>query len=162
MNKKIILGKKKVASIRHLLVEDAATIIESAPIEALLHKIIEDPRTRHVYVLNEAKKLVGSVRMSTIVNFLFPVASVVSQVHANTQGDFLSFGAKKVSALMNKKPFYVAENDTLSQMAMILMREKINELPVVDTEMHVIGQVNMYEVINSFLQSDTDITEKQK
>jgi predicted transcriptional regulator len=37
-------------------------------------------------------------------------------------------------------------------MAHILIREKINELQVVDDDMRLIGQVNMYEVIARYLQ----------
>jgi predicted transcriptional regulator len=43
-------------------------------------------------------------------------------------------------------------------MAGILMQEKINELPVVDDDMHIVGQINIYEVIMVYLQ---EIRQKQ-
>lgn len=151
MQKKIKLGKMKVSDIRHVLVENAATINQADSVDDLLKKVIEEPRTRHVYVVDDNGKLVGSVRMNTIVQYLFPVAAVVSLGSSYPQDDFLAFRAQKVTDLMKSDPFYVQEDDTLSHMALILMQEKINELPVVDANKKVIGQVNMYEAIRAYL-----------
>lgn len=151
MQKKIKLGNMKVSDIRHLLVEDAATVKHTDSVEELLKKVVEEPRTRHVYVVDDAGKLLGSVRMNTIVQYLFPFASVVSHASTYPQNEFLAFRTQKVTDLMKPDPFYVKEDDTLSHMALILIQEKINELPVVDVDQKVIGQVNMYEAIRVYL-----------
>ncbi len=57
---------------------------------------------------------------------------------------------------MNDEPYFVEESTPLFEMAEILIREKINELPVVDKDRRVIGQVNVYEIIAAFLAEDSE------
>ena len=152
MDKKIKLGNMKVSDIRNLIVADATTIKVDASIDELLAKVIDDPRTRHVYVVDEEGRLVGSVRMNMIVQYLFPLSSVIDATDDIKQ-KFLAFGTHNIASLMNTNPSYVVEDDTLSRMSQILIHEKINELPVVDDDKKVIGEVNVFEVIKAYLNS---------
>ena len=152
LKKKVSLGAMHVADVRHLLVDKPAMIRPDQSEEELLAKMIEDPRTRHVYVVDESGVLIGVVRMNSVVERLFPFSAVVERgVHwvanrlDNSEG-------RTVAGMMNDNPRFVCESTTLSEMATILMHEKINELPVVDNEHRVIGQVNVYEAINAYLR----------
>ncbi len=66
-------------------------------------------------------------------------------------GQFANFEAEIVKDIMDDRPRFVKESTSLSDMASMLMEEKINELPVVDDDRRVIGQVNIYEVITAYL-----------
>lgn len=153
MHKKIILSTVKVADIRNLIVDVPTVLKQEATISELLHTMIDDYRTRHVYVVDDEGKLIGSVRMNMVVQYLFPMETVMETVWPNFEDMFINFSARTVKEIMKKNPFYVYESDTLSDMAKILMKEKINELPVVDKDMKLIGQVNVYEAIKSYLES---------
>lgn len=59
---------------------------------------------------------------------------------------------------MDESPRFVRKSTSLRDMAGILMQEKINELPVVDDDMHIVGQINIYEVFMVYLQ---EIRQKQ-
>jgi len=152
MKRRMQLGNMKVKEVQHLLVENPSVIKEDATIEQVLAKINEDPRTRHVYVVDNCNKLIGSVRMNTVVKDLFPITAIVDGLDDVSHDCFVSFGVKTVNSIMNEKPLFVKGETLLSEMAKILMHEKINELPVVDDEMKVIGQVNVYEVIKAYLK----------
>jgi len=153
MKKRIELGSMKVKEVQNLLVESPSLINEDATIEQVFEKINEDPRTRHVYVVDDKNKLIGSVRMNTVVKYLFPMTAIVGEVDDVLSDRFLSFGAKTAKSIMDKKPSFVKEDSTLADMSKILMHEKINELPVLDDERCVIGQINVYEVIKAYLKS---------
>jgi len=152
MSRRIKLGDTKVADVQHLLVEEPTTIGTGQGIDELLGKIIADPRTRHVYVVDEAGVLIGTVRMNRVVQYLFPFAAMVEQGSELSIGNMANFNVKLVEDIMDERPKFVKSSTTLVDMATILMREKINELPVVDEDMQVIGQINIYEVIMAYLK----------
>lgn len=141
-----------VADIRRLLVEKATVITLDQDHRSLLAKMIEDPRTRHVYVVDERGVLIGSVRMNTIVEYLFPLSSAIERGGAQTISSLARFGSSCFEEFMNEDPCFVEESTPLSEVARIMVREKVNELPVVDDKRHVIGEVNVYEIIAAYLK----------
>jgi CBS domain-containing protein len=153
MHKEILLKKMEAKDIRSLLIENPSIISQDAPINELLAKINEDLRTRHVYVVDKENKLIGAVRMNSIVQYLFPMSAIIQQTTDDIHHlSSVNFQAGKVFEIMNKNPSYVFESTNLAEMATILMKEKINELPVVDKDMKIIGQVNVYELILAYLE----------
>lgn len=141
-----------VGDIRRLLVENATVITLDKNHRDLLAKMIEDPRTRHVYVVDDRGVLIGSVRMNTIVEYLFPLSSAIERGGAQTIGSLAMFASGGIEELMNEDPCFVEESTSLSDVARIMIREKVNELPVVDNEHRVIGEVNVYEIIAAYLK----------
>jgi len=156
LEKKVVLGNMHVADVRQLLVEKPATIRPDQTERELLVKMVEDPRSRHVYVVDENHVLIGVVRMNRVVERLFPFSAVAERGAQLIAGSLASFEGRTVAELMDDNPSFVYESTTLSEMATILMQEKINELPVVDSERRVIGQVNIYETIKAYLTEIRD------
>jgi len=101
--------------------------------------------------VDEDNRLIGSVRMNAVVEYLFPFTAVLDRGNEMMVGGYVDTTPKTVSKIMNPEPVAVAETTPLSDVARILMEEKINELPVIDAERHVIGQVNVYEFIMFYL-----------
>ncbi len=151
LDKKVFLGNMCVADIRYLLVEDPAVLRPDDTEEELLAKMVEDPRTRHVYVVDEAGVLIGVVRMNSVVERLFPFSAVLERGTEFTIRGLANFGSGTVAEIMDDQPRFVYESTSLSDVAKILMQEQINELPVLDEKRRVIGQVNVYEIINAYL-----------
>ncbi len=152
LKKKVVLGDMHVADVRHLLVVEPAVIGPDQTEEELLARMVEDPRRRHVYVVDEKGVLVGVVRMNIVVERLFPFSSVIERGAQLLFSGLANFEGETVAEIMDDNPHFVYESTTLSEMARILMQEKINELPVLDDEHRVIGQVNIYEVIKAYLK----------
>jgi CBS-domain-containing membrane protein len=137
-----------VGDLRHLMEVDAPTVGPHQSMNVLMGKILKEPRIRHVYVVDEQDVLLGVVRMNQVVEFLFPFTAAHGKLSTDFFRDFL---AENAEDLMNTEPHYVQESTPLPELAAILMEEKINELPVVDSKRRVIGQVNVYEIITAFL-----------
>jgi CBS domain-containing protein len=146
-----ILGALRVRNVRELIVSKPTTIGPDESIIALLTAINDDKRTRHVYVVDEQNRLLGSVRMLSVVEYLFPFSAALER-GGGLIGCSVDWTDKMVRDLLNYHPFMVNEVDQLVDAARIMMREKITELPVIDTDGRVIGQINMYEIIEAFLQ----------
>jgi len=153
MRKENQLENKKIGNIRNLIVKDPTVIDKDAEMLEVLRKMNEDLRTRHLYVVDKDNKLVGSVRMNSIVQYLFPYASVLT-IGVQLQSDLgNNLFSKKVSDIMRREPFYVKEDDTLGDCAEVFISEKINELPVVKDDMTLIGQINIHEIIEDYISS---------
>jgi CBS domain-containing protein len=141
----------RVKDLLHHVRIEPDIIHRDASTEALLQKMMANPRTRHVYVVDDEGKLCGSVRMNTVVEYLFPYTSARAASSEWLPGALAKFGRTNLSDLMNDQPRWVTAKTPLAEMAEILMREKINELPVVDEERRVVGQVSVFDVIATHL-----------
>jgi len=152
MDKRSLLNALTVENIWELVVDNPTSIGPDASLPELLETMVEDTRTRHVYVVDEQRQLIGEVRMTTVTGLLFPL-----QVMGSVILDFYAFrhvnlDGKTVREIMNKKPRSVRPDTCLDELARILLQEKITELPVVDAHNKLVGQVNVYEIVKAYLQ----------
>ncbi len=144
------LGLMKIKDVMHLIVKNPTIISPKAKILDLLEAVNKDLKTRHVYVSDNDNKLIGSVRMNTIVKYLFPTAAIMSDGISSSSNLIVNIHSTEVEEIMKKDPFYVTPDATLSSIAILFITEKINELPVVDEQLHIIGQINVYEIIEAY------------
>ena len=151
MDNELLLGRKKVRDVQHLLVKDPTLVSPDADLDSVCASIVSDPKTRHVYVVDENRKLLGAIRMNKMVEYLFPYTAMVEQGTKILKGKSTSPDAKIAADVMAETELYVKESTRLSEVARIFMRERINELPVVDDDMVVTGQINFYEIIIGYL-----------
>ena len=144
------LGSKRIDEVRHILVETPTTVKANDDMRTLMEKINEDLRTRHVYVVDDDGKLIGSVRMNMIVKYLFPYSSKITSGITLGPDKIFNFFANEVGDIMKRDPFHVSDDVTLEECGKIMIEEGINELPVVDDEKRLIGQINVYEIIEAY------------
>ena len=147
------LGQMLVRDARRLVVDTPVTVRPTASMEEVLTAIVSDPRTRHIYVTDRDGVLLGAIRMNVVVEYLFPLVALAVDTADVEDGRFATFRARTAAELMNPEPRFVTESTRLSDLAAIFMEEKINELPVIDAEHRVIGQVNVHEVIVRYLEA---------
>lgn len=153
MKSNILLGDLQVKDISHLLVENPASVPAGAPLREVLAKMIEDLRTRQIYVVDDEYRLIGVVRMNSVVEYLFPYDAIIE--HSESLSLYAAYipkvEAQTAADLMISPPAWVTGETTLGEMARLMMKEGLNELPVVDGRKRLIGQVNMYEAISAYL-----------
>lgn len=147
------LEHARVADVRKLIVGEAATIGPEAEIPELLEKILEDPRSRHVYVVDESGVLVGSVRLNSVIQYLFPYTTTsVSEPFPSASRLLAQLAACKVRDIMNPTPQFVDDSTRVPHAVRIMWDERINELPVVDQQKRVVGELNLLEIIAAYLE----------
>ena len=146
------LANARVGDIRELVVSEASTIGPEAEIPELLEKMIEDPRSRHLYVVDESGVLRGAVRLNCLTEYLFPYTTIsVSESFPSLSRLLTQFAARKVSDIMNPAPRSVDDSVLVPDAVKIMWEEKINELPVVDEKRRLIGELNLSEIIAAYL-----------
>lgn len=142
------LAKAKVADINELIVNNPAIVKEDTPIREMLESIIKDTRSRHAYVVDKNNKLIGSIRINNVIQYLFPSTILKEQQNSPKVGSFMDYlNARVAGDIMSMSPNYVFKDTPLDKMVDIMIDDKSNELPVVNKDMEVIGEVNVLEVI---------------
>jgi len=149
------LAKAQVADINELIVINPAIVKEDTPIREMLESIIKDTRSRHAYVVDKHNKLIGSIRINNVIQYLFPSTILKEQQNSPKVGSFMDYlNARVAGDIMSMRPNYVFKDTPLDRMVDIMIEDKSNELPVVNKEMEVIGEVNVLEVIAYALQNN--------
>lgn len=146
------LDKAYVKDIMNLVVEKPATAFENDSIDSILKKVIEDPVTRHVYIIDENHKLIGSIRVNYLIEILFPKSYLTESRNQILVSSFMNLKAETAGDIMNHTPDYVKPDSKLEQMVSKMLSEKINEMPVVNDNMELIGEVNILEIIAYYLK----------
>lgn len=153
------IKKKKVSDIMHLVVEQASVINQRGSVSQLFKCFLSDPRTRHVYVVNDENVLIGSIRLNDLVETIDPY---INSLDNGFFDKFMSdFTKKKCSDFMLKKFLFLKEDSLISEMIDIMIDNKVNELPVVDNNNHITGEVNFLELIKYFSDNEY-LAEKNK
>ncbi len=160
MPERLKLSDLKVKDVMELVIKEPGYVTLKNTIIDLLKKIIEDPRKRHVYVVDENMKLIGVIRMNYIVQYLFPFEAMLDSTDEYIVRNFFNFEEDKIEDIMNSNPRYVKKETQLGDVAKIFMEEKINELPVVDDNFKLIGQINVFEIITAYLNQITNRDKK--
>jgi CBS domain-containing protein len=149
------LASLKVRDVEHLLVVEPAWVLKSAAVDEVMEKMISDLRTRWVYVVDERKRLLGGVPMNAIVEILFPLEAIIERPDSLYEAYFPKITAKTAGELMLAPIPCVNDQMTLAELADLLIRNKMNEIAVVDSENILTGEVNVYEVIKAYLGNKT-------
>jgi len=147
------LASTKVKDISNLIDANPAIVLPNSSIREAMQKIIEDTRSRHAYIVDENNVLIGSIRMNNVIQYLFPTFSLMQDKETFRIGSFMEYTtAMNAVEIMNPRPVFVYEDSLISEMVTMMMRETTNEVPVVDKQKHVIGEVNVLNVIAYYLK----------
>jgi len=139
-----------VSDIRELLVQKATSVYENDSVYTVIDKLLENPISRHVYVTDENNKMVGSIRMNNLIEYIFPFETYWLKKNYD---DYIEvFYRETAGEIMTKDFVYVKNETTLGEMVLIMDKTKINEMPVLDNENNICGEVNFLEVLR-FIQS---------
>lgn len=137
----------KVKEIRELLAKEAATVSPEDSIQQVIEKLLANPVTRHVYVSDENNRMVGTIRMNQLVEYIFPYETIWLQDRYDA---YLQTMYKETAGEIMLRDFlFVKDETTVSEMVTLMDKEKINELPVLNEKGQIIGEVNFMEVLKS-------------
>ncbi|HPR17465.1 MAG TPA: CBS domain-containing protein [Candidatus Cloacimonadota bacterium] len=149
-----LMANATVKDIRHFIDNKPAVVSASTSIRETLRKIIDDTRSRHAYIVDGNGKLIGSIRMNNVIQYLFPTFSLLENQETFKIGSFMEYtSAQQAKDIMNPRPVYVYEDTLLSDMVSIMIQERVNEMPVINKEHQVIGEVNVLKIIAYYLKN---------
>ena len=141
----------KVSSIRRFITKQASIVSADADPMEIAKKMIEDPKTRSVYVADKDRKLLGLIPVSYLVQYLF---------FEYIPDEFLYYRAIKPLETVKAKdimipPVYVKEDDSIDVAFQKMASHSIKELPVVNEDLRIVGDLNILELIISWINKNS-------
>ena len=140
-----------VKSVRSLITKTASIVRKEAGPMEIAKAIVEDPKTRSVYVIDSDRKLLGIIPVINFTEYLF---------YEYVPDQFLYYKAIKPLEEITAEdimlpPTYVKESDGLDVAFQKMFSENLKELPVVNDEMHVIGDLNILELVAAWIKENS-------
>lgn len=125
-------------------------IRSNQPIDAVLDKFASDPNTRHLYVVDDDDRLVGSIRLNDLIEVMFPHSAYGIKIDFKQKGFF--FYQKNILAMdiMKRNPLFVRNSTPLPDIIELMVSNVVNELPLIDDDMKVVSEINFLEIIRCY------------
>ncbi|MFQ5867395.1 MAG: CBS domain-containing protein [bacterium] len=138
----------KVKEVRELITPHPSLIGASAPAVQAAEAILRNPTTRAVCVVDKESKLLGIINIRRLLRHFLP------QMFGEDilgRGMLENLFVGKAKDLILHPPVYVTEEDNLENAVKLMVENELDELPVVDKELKVIGELNILEILSVWL-----------
>ncbi len=132
---------------------DPAVVTSNTPLREVASKMIEDLRTREVYVIDEKGHFLGVITLRRLARCIFS-SEIPDRLSPTSLLELVS--AQTAEDLALRKPAYVHEDDVFERLIEVMFRYDINEIPVVDSEKAIVGNINMLEILSAWLNGKLD------
>ncbi len=134
----------KVENVMELITHAPAIVSQDSSLKDVLKEMIKDPKTQMVYVVDAHGKLVGVIPLSVALEYLYHEHIPPEEMHFNFS---VLEGTRALAREVMLPPIFVKKNDTLSSAFRKMFEYHIYELPVVDENMHIIGDLHGMELV---------------
>ena len=134
-----------VEDVYELVVKDPTTVDSGSKIHQVFDEFLKNPVSRKVYVVNAEGKLMGAVTTETLLRLLgyrVGIREFADWSLWRLMRDMLKEG---VEGVFDKVPT-VKRTDKLTKALKIMVESHFTDLPVVDDEGKLVGELNSYEI----------------
>ncbi len=138
----------KVKQARELITPHPSIIGANAPAVQAAEAILRDPQTRAIYVVDRESKLIGMIDIRRLLKHFLPQ---MFGVDVMGEGALESLHGEKAKDLIADTPIYVSEEDDLESAVKLMVENELDELPVVDKNLIIIGELNILEILSVWL-----------
>ncbi len=138
------MKRLKVGSIRNLITREASIVHEDDELLKVAEEIVRDPKTRTVYVVNSEGKLVGLIPVLELVQYLYYDSIPMEYIMYRFP---LTLSREPRAKDIMLPPVYVKDDESLQSALVKMFKNGLKELPVVDDDMRVVGDLNILELI---------------
>ena len=146
MNK--MVDEVKIKDIRMLVTPYPTFVEKKASADDIAKMLIAYPNLKSVYVVDDKLKLVGRVTLKRLMKHEFMNLIPSSFEYF----DALEFIGNKSAEEIMTAPVYVKDNDTLKTAFVKMYENDLEELPVVDDDLHLIGNIDLIELLTILIE----------
>lgn len=150
----------RVDDISNLISKKTTTVRKNATVFEIAEAMIEDPKTRTVYVVDKKNRLKGLIPVIYFVKVIFheyvPDEYLYFKVMKPIEFDMIqSMDTIEASDIM-LSPIFVKSDESLKTAFQRMFSSGLKEVPVVNDDMEVIGDLNILEMIEAWLEINKD------
>ena len=126
------------------------TVLENDNIEYIADKFLSSPINRTIYVVDNNSKFLGYI---TVKNFLKIILldMIDYSVYKDISQEAYIYGKlgniSKAKDIMIEEDIFVYDNDNLEKVISIMHNFSLQELPVINKDRTLIGDLNIHEII---------------
>jgi len=143
------MKKVRVSDIRNLITKNASVVKEDDSLLKVAEEIARDPRTRSVYVVDKSGKLKGIIPVIELIQYLYYEYIPQEYVFYHFP---LALSGKPIARDIMIPPVYVYDRDSITDALKKLFKNNLKEIPVVDENMKIIGDLNILELISAWIE----------
>jgi CBS domain-containing protein len=143
-----MVEKIKIKDIRMLVTPYSGFVDKKASLDDIAKMIIANPNLKSVYVVDKKQKLVGRVSLKNLIKHEFMDLIPSSFEYFNA----LEFIGDKTAEEVMTAPFYVKDNATLKDAFIKMYENELEELPVVDSNINLIGNIDIIELLTILIE----------
>ena len=146
----MFFGKKaKRIKIEEIMTRDGnGTVLpligEKAGVDEIIDIIIKTGHSRHVFVVDEEKKLKGTISLKLLVEHVFSKDHEI-QIHPRRLMKAITMETAK--HMMQKHPVYAKEGEELGPVVERMISSNLEELAVLNQEHKVVGDLTLVNVL---------------
>ena len=133
-----------VKDVMRIITKKAATVREDSTLKSVLKEMVKDPKTQNVYVVNEKNQLTGIITINIALQYLYSDYIPPRYLEFDTT---LLAGENTIAKDIMLPAVYVKENDKIQDAFVKMFQYHLYEIPVVDDEMHITGDLHAMELI---------------
>ena len=138
----------KIKNMRMLVTPYPAFVEKKASADDIAKMLIASPNLKSIYVVDDKMKLVGRVTLKKLIKHEFMNLLPNSFEYF----DALEFIGNKTAEDLMIPPDYVKDNDTLKTAFVKMYENEFDELPVVDNDLHLIGNIDLIELLTILIE----------
>jgi CBS domain-containing protein len=117
--------------------------------------------TDHVWIMDctEPSQLLGVITQSDTIALLSPPLTSLESFD-KPESRSLQFGEHLLAEeIMSKKPVTTSPDETIRDVLLKMKEQKIKQLPVVDENRRLIGEVSLSRFIQEYLKQQPDVVQ---
>ena len=141
--------KIKIKEARMLVTPNPLIVHEDETLDDIAKALIANPRLKTAYVVNNDLQLVGEISLSSLVKQEFKDIIPTSSVE---YFNALEFIGKDVAKDIMSRSIFVKDEDTLKTAFEKMYEYELCELPVVDENKRLIGNIDLLELLTMLIE----------
>jgi len=143
------LKLERVEDVCRLIASKPAIVPEDMPIEEVLNEFVNDPKRRIVCVVDSEQKLVGLISLTELLIYIGVHAgeAVKSFTHLTPYEAGLRYMMGNQAKHVMREAISVKSDDKLLDALNMMERTGLDELPVVNDEGMIIGEIHALEIL---------------
>ncbi len=145
-----------VADLMGVLDLTPVTVPADAPLEDIVSAMLAEPDVFVACVVNEEQRLVGLIDTVTLADafllHVFPEEFLSELSQLKDVEEFARRTRTRKAADIMREPAWVKTTDTIEQAFHLMHKHRLAGIPVVDDHYHVVGYINLLELMGLCLR----------
>ncbi len=140
-----------VADIVHVMDLQAVTVQADVPLQSVVEQMLARPRVHLACVINREQRLIGLIDVASLADALFftilPEEFLSEITDLDQVMDYAERTHVRLAEDLMRMPVWVKMDDSMEKAFHLMHEHRLTGLPVIDDHYHVIGYINLLELM---------------